>query len=238
MTISSRKQRFTRKFLPEGGSSAGWQMIYTGFVLIMLCFFIMLTSFASLQQSRITRFAQAFSNSVSIFPGGRSIESGKTLLNSDALMVDKNDPLAQLFAEINRLGRQYELDQAEMRLDPRGVVMTLSDKLLFASGEAHLSEDAHRLLDRVGRVIANTRGAVEIGGHTDSRSIRTQAFPSNWELSTTRAVNVLRYLTERGQVDSHRISAVGFAEFRPVATNASPANRARNRRVEIVFKPQ
>jgi chemotaxis protein MotB len=232
------KQRFNRGSAPEGKTTGGWQMIYTGFVLIMLCFFIMMTSFASLQQSHITRFAQAFSNAISVFPGGKSIESGKTMLLGETAMIHKNERLAQLFAQIGLLGQQYELDQIEVHIDPRGVVMTLSDKLLFASGEARLSAEAYRLLDKIGNVIARTRGMVEIGGHTDNRPIRTHAFPSNWELSTSRAVNVLRYLIENGQVDSDRISAVGYGEYRPVAANTSPANRTRNRRVEIVFKPE
>ncbi len=236
--MPDRKHNLMRLLTFSGRGESGWQVIYTGFVLIMLCFFIMLTSFAAPQESRITRFARAFSSAVSVLPQGKGIESGPVVSDSDPTAVDKSDITDRLFEEISQLGRQNELSQAEMRIDPRGVVMTLSDTLLFASGEARIAPDAHRLLDKVGRVIARTRAAVEIGGHTDNRPIQTRAFPSNWELSTSRAVNVLRYLVEHQYVDSGRVSAIGFGEYNPVAANDAPVDRARNRRVEFVFKAE
>jgi chemotaxis protein MotB len=217
--------------------AGGWQIVYTGFVLILLCFFIMLTSFASLEGSRITRFVQSFSNAVSVFNGGRSLEPGKTILDTDAMTVDKEDPIAMLFEKVQQLGKHNGLNQVRIRRSNRGIVMTLSDKMLFESGDAALSKSSYSLLNRIGKIINSTHAQVDIQGHTDDRPIRTDAYPSNWELSTARAVNVLRYLITEAGVSSHRLSAVGLSKYHPLVPNTSEENRALNRRVEIIFRP-
>lgn len=234
------RRRFFQKTGNQQSSdpSGGWQIVYTGFILIMLCFFIMLTSFASLQQSKITRFVNAFSVAVSVFQGGKSPERGKTMIDSGINMVDKEDQLARLFEKMRMISQQNDLDQVEIKKMRHGVVVTLSDNLLFPSGQAQLSDQAHLLLDKIGRIILELKVPVEIEGHTDNVPIQTAAFPSNWELSTARAVNVLRYLIDHFQVDASRISAVGRSEYQPVRANDSEENKARNRRVEFIFKPR
>lgn len=220
---------------PDAG---GWQIVYTGFILILLCFFIMLTSFASLEHSRITQFVQSFANAVSVFDGGKSLEPGETIINADAMVVDKEDPIALLFEEVKQLGQQNGLDQVSIRRSERGIIMTLADKMLFDSGEAVLSASSHALLKKIGMIVNSTHARVDIQGHTDDRPIRTKAFPSNWELSTARAVNVLRYLVAGAGVSPRRLSAVGLSKYHPLAPNISAENRARNRRVEIIFRPE
>jgi chemotaxis protein MotB len=215
----------------------GWQMVYTGFILILLCFFIMLTSFASLEQSKISRFARAFSTAVTVFSGGRSLEKGTTMIDTRAMIMDKEDKMAQLFETVKALKQQSELHQVTLSKGNRGVVMTLSDKLLFLSGDAKLSQSAWPLMDKIGQIIKTVKAPVEIEGHTDNVPIRTASYPSNWELSTARAVNVLRFLIERHAISTQKLSAVGFASYQPAASNASVQWRAKNRRVEIIFKP-
>ena len=228
-------QKRTRNTETDAG---GWQVIYTGFILIMLCFFIMLTSFVSLQQSKITQFSRAFSTAMSILNGGLSLEEGKTMFEAESLILDKEDPMAQLFDAIAMYSEHLKIDQVELQISERGVVMTLAETLLFASGEAELTPGAGALLHQVAQLIRKIGVAVEIEGHTDNVPIATAAFPSNWELSTARAVNGLRFLLDRQNVDASLLSAVGMSQYQPVAPNASPAGRARNRRVVFVFKPR
>lgn len=218
--------------------SGGWQIVYTGFILILLCFFIMLTSFASLENSKITRFAASFSNAVSVFNSGRSLESGKTMIATDAMAISKEDRIAALFEQVKSLGAQHGLDNVSLRRNRRGVIMTLADKTLFESGEAALSPVSYALLSRISLIIKNMDVHVDIEGHTDDRPIRTRAFPSNWELSTARAVNVLRYLISEGHVKSEKLSAVGLSKYHPLVPNTSADNRAQNRRVEIIFRAE
>lgn len=216
-------------------SSGGWQIIYTGFVLIMLSFFILLTSFASLEKSKITRFAQSFTTAVSIFQHGKSLEESKIQGGAEISIVNKEDQIARLFVRICDLGRQQQLESIHIRKNERGVVMTLSDTLLFVSGEARLNDLAYPVLEKVCEIIARIGLPVEIEGHTDNVPILNDAYPSNWELSTARAINVLRYLVQQGKVIPEKISASGRSEYSPLFPNDTDAHRAANRRVEFIF---
>lgn len=236
--MPSDHQRTKRRTSAHRAHTTGWQIVYTGFVLILLSFFIMMTSFASFQESKITQFVRSFSNAVTVFTSGNALENSKTMISNDAAMVDKDDPLARLFAKVNELGQDNGLGGIEVRRTPKGVTMTLSEKMLFTSGSATLSASSHPLLRKIASVIEAVGVPVEIEGHTDDVPIQTEAFPSNWELSTARAVNVLRFLIEKQQVELHTISAVGLSRFHPVAPNTTDENRNKNRRVEIIFKAE
>jgi chemotaxis protein MotB len=106
---------------------------------------------------------------------------------------------------------------------------------LFDLGDAQVTADAATLLNKVGAIISQTNYEVRIEGHTDNLPIRTDRFPSNWELSTARAVNVLRFFVEKLNIPARRLFAVGFGEFQPRYPNDTEEKRSLNRRVEIVF---
>jgi chemotaxis protein MotB len=117
----------------------------------------------------------------------------------------------------------------------KGVVMRLSDQVLFDVGVADISPEAIPLLEKVGAIIAGSSYEVRVEGHTDDVPIKTARYPSNWELSTARAVTVLRYFIETYGISGKRLAAEGFAEYHPMVPNDSTENRAKNRRVEIIF---
>jgi len=146
----------------------------------------------------------------------------------DARLDDAQRIAAERVAALGLAG-QVELTRTE-----RGLVITVvSDRVLFAPGSADLEADGAGVLDLVAEVVADLPNQVSVEGHTDSRPISTARFPSNWELSTARAVTVLRRLSEHG-VGLERLTAAGYGEQRPVGDNATDAGRARNRRVEVV----
>jgi chemotaxis protein MotB len=214
---------------------AGWQTVYAGFAMIMLSFFILLTSFSSLAPSKITRFVNSFSDAVSVLPHGTNLEEGKTIKDDTLQLLPREDLAAQLFEQVRQASHAAGLDQVVLQRTPKGVVLTLNDTLLFDSGQARLSEAAYPRLEKIGRLIQRIQVPVEIQGHTDNQPIRTAEFPSNWELSTARAIAVLRYLIQTPEIAPERLSAVGFAEFQPMVANDTAENRARNRRVDFVF---
>lgn len=220
----------------SGSSGGGWEIIYTGFILIMLCFFIMLSSFSSVEAAKVMRFVRSFAAAVSIFPGGHKFESGPTVLPDSEEIVDGKSHLAEIFEDLKQYRRDMQLEgEIQLAVSEEGLVMQLADHALFDSGVAEISAKARPLLEKVGTIICKTPYAVRIEGHSDDQPIRTEQFPSNWELSTARAVNVLRFLVDRFELPPQRLAAAGFAEFQPVAPNTGPQNRARNRRVEIIF---
>jgi chemotaxis protein MotB len=149
---------------------------------------------------------------------------------------------ANVFAHI-----KHELDSyasshgfkksVQTTIEPRGLVIrVLTDDLLFPSGQASLDTGAHSLLGEIAQLLnVDSTHPIEVDGNTDNVPIHSAQFPSNWELSTARASTVVQYLVERGVV-ARRLSATGYAEQRPIATEATAAGRARNRRVEIVMK--
>jgi chemotaxis protein MotB len=113
------------------------------------------------------------------------------------------------------------------------VNLVIKDDVLYDVGSAELKPSGRAVLDKIARVLNQNGYPVSVEGHTDNTPIHTARFPSNWELSTTRATNVTRYLIQRG-VAKDRLSAVGYADTRPLAGNDSAAGRARNRRVSLV----
>ena len=121
------------------------------------------------------------------------------------------------------------------------LTVNMVDAILFDSGKADIKPEGRQILQKVADVIGQVEDkAIRVEGHTDNVKIGsalTRAFPSNWELSAARAINVARYLQRLG-VDPNLLSAAAYGEYRPVSENDTPEGRAMNRRIEIVLVPQ
>jgi len=125
-------------------------------------------------------------------------------------------------------------DKVSVSITQRGLVVTLKEAGFFDSGSAHIKQSSLTLLDDVIGSLANYSNMVRVEGHTDNVPISSAAFPSNWELSTTRATNVLQYLIKQ-EFEPNRISAAGYGEYHPVAENSSEEGRQKNRRIDVVL---
>jgi chemotaxis protein MotB len=180
----------------------------------------------------------------------QELESEKGALSTERetlsqTLAQREAELAQLKATADALEEKLaaELKEGEVVLKNEAgrVQVDLVDKVLFASGEAALSPRGEEVLARIGAVLAQAEDrTILVSGHTDNDppSERLKAtYPSNWELSVARAVNVVRFLSEKAQVPATRLVAAGHGEHTPVASNASPKGRARNRRIELLLMP-
>jgi chemotaxis protein MotB len=116
----------------------------------------------------------------------------------------------------------------------RGIEVEMKSKMLFESGSARLSRDALQVLRNVAEILRPLPNQILVEGHTDNVPIRTIAFPSNWELSAARAASVVHLFTRQG-VDSSRLAAIGYGEFRPVGDNETEEGRQKNRRVALIM---
>jgi chemotaxis protein MotB len=116
----------------------------------------------------------------------------------------------------------------------RGIEVEMKSKMLFESGSARLSRDALQVLRNVAEILKPLPNQILVEGHTDNVPIRTIAFPSNWELSAARAASVVHLFTRQG-VDSGRLAAIGYGEFRPVGDNETEEGRQKNRRVALIM---
>jgi chemotaxis protein MotB len=132
------------------------------------------------------------------------------------------------------LSAYVEQDLVEVSFSENRVRVDMKDKMLFASGSAHLSNAAVTALRDISRILATVPNQLQVEGNTDDRPIRTEEFPSNWELSAARAASVVHLLSRFG-IDPSRLSAIGYGEHRPVESNDTEAGRARNRRVSLVI---
>lgn len=125
----------------------------------------------------------------------------------------------------------------EVTETPQAITVTLPDAVLFDSGKAVLKDSSRRTLDAVAAKIKRDYAGktIRVEGHTDSDPIKRSNWADNWQLSTERALAVVRYLTTQGRLDPENVYAAGFSQFAPKAANSSAAGKARNRRVEIVI---
>jgi chemotaxis protein MotB len=157
---------------------------------------------------------------------------------SDAPQKETED-LEKLEREIDQWAKDHGLEaEVETDIARRGlVVRVLTDKVLFDSGSADVKKQSDDLLDALSRLLKTTvRNPIQVEGNTDNVPVSGR-FPTNWELSTTRATTIVRELIRRG-VWPDRLAATGYADRHPIATNATEAGRRRNRRVELVVLRQ
>jgi chemotaxis protein MotB len=136
---------------------------------------------------------------------------------------------------MTKLAQQNLEERVRISEVAEGVYLEMSDTILFALGSAELKRDGAALLDELAQLLIEHTGIVSVEGHTDDRPIETSRFPSNWELSSGRATTVTRYLIGKG-LDRDRLRAVGYADTRPLESNATPEGRKRNRRVALIVE--
>ena len=122
-----------------------------------------------------------------------------------------------------------------MRREPDGLVISLREVGFFESGSGQMKQESQAAFDRIAELLRKRNCRLRIEGHTDNVPIHTTQFPSNWELSTSRATEIVRLLIVRDGFDASHLSAAGYAEYHPVATNSTLQGRSMNRRVDIVI---
>ncbi|MDH3729242.1 MAG: OmpA family protein [Myxococcales bacterium] len=155
--------------------------------------------------------------------------------------AEREAQAAKRLEEYNSMLRQLkamiDAGKLKVRIVRNKMVIELPEAVLFASGSAKLKDEGVKILAEVGPVLASLKGrSFQAGGHTDNKPIRTKRFPSNWALSSARALGVTGLLIEYG-VPADRISAAAYADTQPVATNDTKEGRALNRRIEIALQP-
>ncbi len=127
-------------------------------------------------------------------------------------------------------------DKLEAELTSKGLVLKIKDGVLYGSGSADLSGDAEVITEEISKMlVTDPPRSIFIEGHTDSIPSTSAAFPSNWELSSARAINFMKILLENDDLDPAKFSATGFAEHQPIASNETAEGRAENRRVEVLI---
>lgn len=221
-------------------SAPGWMTTYGDLVTNMLCLFVLLFAFSQVDVARFQEVIVSVQGALGVLDGGSS-------LTPEAMPGGAGDDVTlQWEAEQRRLeeimGKTKEFvdnnnleNKVQVWIDERGLMIRFLDTALFDLGQADLKPEAIDILDHVAKVLAMVPNRIRVEGHTDDLPISTYRFPSNWELSTTRATTVVQYFVERHGLPPQQFSAAGYGEWHPAVPNDSPAHRAQNRRVDIVI---
>ncbi len=142
---------------------------------------------------------------------------------------------------VKEMQKEIEMGDIKITQAVDRLSVNLVEKILFASGKAEVKPEGLKILKRVGDILKNISDKqIRVEGHTDNVKISArlrEKFPTNWELSTARASNIVRYLQDKVGVDPKMLSAAGLSEYKPVASNDTEEGKAQNRRIEIVLLP-
>lgn len=234
-----------------------WLMTYSDMVTLCLAFFVLLFSFSSLDTWKWRSVVISLRGALGVMDGGESVFEGpinpemnpqqgsdgdqsKTYQEiEDMEEYLKYQEETKRLEQIKAVLSEYLLEEGfeasvTLSIEERGLVIRFQDSVLFEKGKADLLTQSVKVLERLYGIFKDMDNYIRIEGHTDNLPIHTERFPSNWELSTSRATNVLRFLFEKG-LPGERLSAVGYGEYHPIVNNDNEDNRRRNRRVDIVI---
>ena len=231
-----RKKKETKK---NSGSGGGWITTFSDLMSLLVTFFVLMYSMSSVSSEK---FEAAAKSMQSAFGGGESIIEGSTVVDTETETVTETieetiDPeLVKMYNEVVAFLETKEMtSQASVEYDKDGIYVNIQESILFGSGSAIIADSGKSTLNDLGELIQQFDNAVVIEGYTDNVPMNNNNFSSNWELSTGRALSVLRYLSEERNVDPTRLAAKGYGEYHPIVPNDSESNKAKNRRVNIVL---
>jgi len=223
-----------------------WLVSYADFITLLFAFFVVMYSTAQVDKNKVTQVAAAIQTAFKQMGafhagGGQSPSSAPQALNpalprpSTPLSAEENGDLAKLREDVQQsLAEEIVKGEVAVRAGPDGLVISLREIGFFDSGSAGVKPDAELAVSHIAALLALHPYRIRIEGHTDDVPIHTAQFPSNWELSTARATELVRLLIVKYDFVPTNLSAAGFAEYHPIASNATPRGQAQNRRVDIV----
>lgn len=219
-----------------------WLATYGDMVTLVLTFFVLLFSFSSIDVQKFQMMMQSFQGALGFMPGGKSIQQdpavyGGQIATSQMGSARKVTPdISQAAESLRSYLRREGLDkEVVVKIDQRGVTVSVSDQFLFDSGKAQLKPEGMRVLFKIAEFVKDVVPAMAVEGHTDSVPLRGGIYGDNWGLSSARAAAVASYLQNRAGFDPRKLQAVGYGPNQPLVPNDTPEHMALNRRVDLVF---
>jgi len=222
-----------------GGHDAGgmmrWLLTYSDMITLLVVFFIIMYAQARVDNTRFAQIAismrKAFN--VEVLEG---LDAPSPLPGFGASGALRTDALEYISEEMERMAAaEGAADEVGVGLAREGVVVSFSGNLLFRSGRADITPAGKRILAKLAAYLRTKPNYIRVEGHTDSTPIETPEFPSNWELSSARALAVVHYFIDEEGLPASRFSAAAFADNRPLTGNVTKEERARNRRADVVI---
>lgn len=239
------KKKHAKKHEEE--ASEAWLLPYSDLMTLLLALFICLFAISQTDQTKLVQMAQAFTAAFNLGgpsffdKAGPSNSMQREIITSEdqgnAAYLQENQQLQDLQARLEQYIQENNLqDELSTELQEEGLMIRIKEKALFPSGSADLIPESERIGPLVAGLLAEIPERVLISGHTDTDPINTAQFPSNWELSSARAMTFMKYLMSINQnLNPARFSAIGYGEYRPIAMNDTAENKQKNRRVEVLI---
>lgn len=217
-------------------TSPFWMTTYGDMVTLLLVFFILILSYSTIELEKFKGAMSSMKGALGILPSPGSAQK-KHNVNFRQKMTARQTDIADRVDKFKEdVSKTNFEEMVDVEMDASGIHIRLGDKVLFDIGKARIKPEAFTILSSIARVVKNDYKEIYVEGHTDDIPIKTKKYPTNWELSTARALSVVRYLHDVEGISAKNLAAVGHGEYRPLAPNTSAKKRAKNRRVEIFIK--
>ena len=244
-----------RKKKQEEHISESWLIPYADILTLLLALFIVLFAISSVDATKFQKLSKSFND---VFTGGTGMLEFTTPLdgpaqpseNNDGALIDQEDgnglkekdyqELSELQERVNQYIQESNLNEVlDATMTGDGLLVVIRDNVLFESGSADVrATDRHIAREISNLIVMDPPRSIIVSGHTDNVPISTVRYESNWDLSVMRAVNFMKILLENEQLEPEWFSAKGYGEFKPIASNETEEDRAKNRRVEILIAPR
>lgn len=195
-----------------------WVVSYADFVTMLLALFMVLYAVLRIDNQKLSQFQ---SNIEETFTS----KSNVTKYQAN----NKSADVEHMFKDNVTQSKSVKLLKSD-----KGLIIRINNTILFDEGSADIKPEALKTLNEIIKVLTKIDNPVIIEGHTDSTPIKNEKYPSNWELSTARATNIIAYMMKQGNISPKRLSAVGYGEYMPVSDNTTISGRILNRRVDII----
>ncbi len=234
----AKKQQECKKGAPE------WMNTYGDMVTLLMCFFVLLFAFSSIDAQKFEAVMKSFQGSAGVLSGGKSLSEAPMVFDampenqtSNNEVIEQNQ-LENLKEKLEEYLSENDMEsEVTLELESKGLIIRFKDNVLFDPGRATIKPASTAIIDFLGDLLMSeelVNEEIRVEGHTDNVPNISALYPTNWELSTGRATNVVKYFVEEIGMTPMRISAAGYSEYRPIDTNDTAAGRAANRRVDIV----
>ncbi|PIW27314.1 MAG: hypothetical protein COW30_10910 [Rhodospirillales bacterium CG15_BIG_FIL_POST_REV_8_21_14_020_66_15] len=230
------------------GPGEEWMLTYMDTVTLLVTLFVMILSFSTFDKAKFEHFKRSMSLATygaGILKGTMGTErkpgAAPTVMTSPVVPFRPAEPADDRSEAgvMDTLREQIEqqglTDDIVLRKREGTVEMEINEQVLFPVASAELSDTGTSVLGRLANLLKSQKGTIAVEGHTDAQPIRTDLYPSNWELSGARASSVVRELISGG-IAADRVRIVGYADTKPLAPNETAEGRQQNRRVNIILE--
>lgn len=222
-----------------GPNHERWLISYGDFITLLFAFFVVMYASSRADQSKEVAMAQAIQSAFTqmgmFTPASRKLNLTPSPAASASTHATLR-PLASLRDQLEReLKPEISRGSVSLHLTRQGLVIRLEELGFFDSGSAQIRSNARPVLGRIATTIAPVPNNLRIEGYTDNIPIHNAQFASNWQLSTARATELVSLFITQYHIDPARLSASGYAQYHPIASNATAAGRQQNRRVDLVL---